>query len=60
MLQNPLRRISARGVDTLARQAAKLLGLPIWEIYPQYQLYGRTAPLIRNHTRSSFSIFSAR
>ena len=38
----------ARGVDTLARQAAKLLGMPIWEIYPQYQLYGRTAPLIRN------------
>jgi len=38
----------AVGIDTLAREAAKKLDLPIREILPDYQKYGRRAPLIRN------------
>ena len=38
----------AIGIDTLARQAAKKLDLPIREFLPDYQTYGRRAPLIRN------------
>lgn len=40
----------AMGVDTLARQAARSLGLPFHEYLPDYETFGRTAPLIRNRT----------
>jgi len=38
----------ADGIDTLARLAAQKLDLPIREFLPDYQTYGRRAPLIRN------------
>lgn len=38
----------AMGVDTLAREVAKRLKLPILEILPDYKTFGRTAPLVRN------------
>ncbi len=38
----------ARGIDTLARQAAQKLDLPIREFLPDYHTYGKRAPLIRN------------
>lgn len=40
----------AIGVDTLAREAAKRLSLPFEEILPDYDIFGRTAPLVRNKT----------
>lgn len=38
----------ARGVDTLARAAAQQLGLDFIEIKPNYEIFGNTAPLVRN------------
>lgn len=38
----------AIGIDTLAEQAAKQLGLPIEIFAPDYEANGRLAPLIRN------------
>lgn len=38
----------ATGVDTLAEEYAERHGLPIRIIRPNYALYGRKAPLIRN------------
>lgn len=38
----------AAGVDTLAEEYAKQHGLPIRVIRPNYALYGRKAPLLRN------------
>ena len=38
----------AVGVDTLAEEYAKQRGLPIRIIRPDYERYGRKAPLIRN------------
>ena len=38
----------ARGIDTLARLAAQKLELPIREFLPDYDSYGKRAPLIRN------------
>lgn len=38
----------AVGVDTLAEEYAKQHGLPIRVIRPNYELYGRKAPLFRN------------
>lgn len=38
----------AVGVDTLAEEYAKQHGLPIRIIRPDYALYGRKAPLMRN------------
>lgn len=38
----------ARGVDTSAREFAIRHNIPIVEFVPQYHLYGRCAPLVRN------------
>ncbi|MBQ2765837.1 MAG: hypothetical protein IJF48_02500 [Clostridia bacterium] len=38
----------ARGVDTCAREYACANNLPITEFLPQYNLYGRSAPIRRN------------
>lgn len=40
----------AIGVDTLAKQAATRLGLPFAEYKPDYELFGKLAPLCRNTT----------
>jgi hypothetical protein len=38
----------ARGADTYAREFAHKYNLPITEYLPDYDKYGKTAPLIRN------------
>lgn len=38
----------AEGVDTLAKKAAKELGIRYTCIYPNYKKYGKAAPIIRN------------
>lgn len=38
----------ARGIDTCAREYAQRNGLKLTEFFPDYQKYGRTAPLKRN------------
>lgn len=38
----------AVGVDTLAREYAKRHGLRLTEFLPEYERYGRAAPLVRN------------
>ena len=38
----------ARGVDTLAVEYARKRGIPVREFFPDYERYGRKAPLIRN------------
>ena len=38
----------ARGVDTLAANYAKENGLALTEFLPNYEAFGRSAPLIRN------------
>ncbi len=38
----------ARGIDTCAREYAKQHGLTITEFLPDYEAYGRVAPLKRN------------
>ena len=38
----------AKGVDSLTESYAKLHGLPILIFRPDYEKYGREAPLIRN------------
>ena len=38
----------ARGVDTYARDYALSHGLKLTEFYPDYDRYGRSAPLVRN------------
>lgn len=38
----------ARGVDTLARNYAKQNGLKLTEFLPEYDKFGRSAPLKRN------------
>lgn len=40
----------AVGVDQLARQAAKALNVPLLEFLPDYDNFGRMAPVIRNRT----------
>lgn len=40
----------AIGADTLARKAAEKLKIPFEEILPDYQTFGKTAPLVRNRT----------
>lgn len=40
----------ARGVDTSAAQYAREHGIPLVEFLPEYELYGRGAPLRRNIT----------
>ena len=38
----------AKGIDTCAREYAQRNGLKLTEFFPDYQKYGRTAPLKRN------------
>lgn len=38
----------AKGVDTCAADYAKAQGIPLLLFLPQYKLYGRAAPFIRN------------
>ena len=38
----------AKGVDSLAAEYAKAKGLKITELLPQYEKYGRVAPIVRN------------
>ncbi|MBQ7005213.1 MAG: hypothetical protein IJN68_02135 [Clostridia bacterium] len=38
----------AKGIDRSARDYALLHHIPFTEILPEYELYGRKAPLIRN------------
>lgn len=45
----------AVGVDTLAEEYARQHGLPIRVIRPNYALYGRKAPLVRNRQIVEFS-----
>lgn len=40
----------ARGVDRLAARYAREHNLPVTEYLPDYGLFGKTAPLIRNRT----------
>ena len=40
----------ARGVDTSAREYAHRCGLKLTEFLPDYDRYGRAAPLVRNKT----------
>lgn len=42
----------AVGVDTFAREASKVLGIELVEFLPDYDKYGKTAPLVRNITIS--------
>lgn len=46
----PTRIVSggAKGVDSYARQYANEKKLPLTEYLPQYERYGRSAPLVRN------------
>ena len=45
----------ARGVDSCAIQIAKKNGFPITIYYPNYQRYGRKAPLVRNELIAEYS-----
>ena len=38
----------ARGVDSCAAEYARLKGIKLTEFLPQYELYGRAAPIVRN------------
>ena len=38
----------AVGVDSCAAEYAKRKGLMLTEFFPQYELYGRAAPIVRN------------
>ena len=38
----------AKGIDTLAKKAAKILNVPCKEILPDYKKFSRRAPLVRN------------
>lgn len=38
----------AKGIDTCAREYAKANNLKLTEFFPEYQKYGRAAPLKRN------------
>ena len=45
----------ARGVDRLAREAARRLGLPLREFLPDYGVFGRQAPLIRDREIAAYA-----
>lgn len=50
-LPNPITQIvsgGARGVDTIAGEYAREHGIPLLEFLPEYQKYGRAAPLKRD------------
>ncbi|MBQ4618067.1 MAG: hypothetical protein IJB27_06830 [Clostridia bacterium] len=38
----------AKGVDQAAKRVAAELGIPFLELLPDYQTYGKRAPLVRN------------
>ncbi|HIT18941.1 MAG TPA: DUF2493 domain-containing protein [Candidatus Fimivivens faecavium] len=40
----------AKGVDALAAEYARRRGLPLWIYRPDYDRYGRAAPIVRNRT----------
>ena len=40
----------AKGVDSIAAAYAKKKGIIFTEILPEYKLYGRAAPIVRNRT----------
>lgn len=39
----------AKGVDTYAAEYARKNGIKLTELLPQYEVYGRAAPIVRNH-----------
>ena len=39
----------AKGIDTCGEQYAKRHGLKLTVFYPEYEQYGKRAPLLRNH-----------
>lgn len=45
----------AAGVDLCAMQYAKEKGLKLTEFFPQYERYGRAAPIIRNKAIVAYS-----
>ncbi len=45
----------ARGVDTSAAIWARAHGVPLTEFLPEYEKYGRRAPLLRNITIIDYS-----
>ncbi len=45
----------ARGVDTSAAAWARAHGVPLTEFLPEYETYGRRAPLLRNLTIIDYS-----
>lgn len=47
----------ARGVDQLAKQASVKLNIPIVEILPNYEDFGKYAPIVRNKEIVSCSDF---
>jgi Predicted Rossmann fold nucleotide-binding protein involved in DNA uptake len=38
----------ADGIDNLARKTAEKLNIPMVEFIPEYDLFGKSAPLVRN------------
>ena len=45
----------ARGIDSLARAFAERAGIKLAEFLPQYQSYGRAAPLVRNRQIADYA-----
>ena len=45
----------ARGIDSLARAFAERAGIKLTEFLPQYQSYGRAAPLVRNRQIADYA-----
>ncbi len=45
----------ARGIDTCAAEYARAHGLLLTEFLPQYEKYGRAAPIIRNRQIVDFA-----
>lgn len=38
----------AKGIDTCAAEYARINGIKLTEFLPQYEIYGRAAPIVRN------------
>ena len=45
----------ARGVDSLAARYARLHGIALTEFLPDYEAYGKAAPIIRNREIVNYS-----
>lgn len=45
----------ARGVDTLAREYAISKGIKLTEFLPEYSIYGRAAPIVRNEKIAKYA-----